>query len=135
MLRTEGYMMKKVWENGRLREDVEMSEKGNDEGVHLVIRDKNVVEEVAIPREAILRAMFNEKPSSQPLTERLVELVDMPSSSLSSHRSSAKADQAKSKSKSKTKKSPKKPKRKTVKKSRKPKQQSKKKRRMVCRME
>ena len=131
MLRTEGYMMKKVWENGKLREDVEMSEKGNDEGVHLVIRDKNVVDEVAIPREAILRAMFNEKPSSQPLTERLVELVDMPSS----RRSTAKANKAKSKSKSKTKKAPKKPKRKTAKKSRKPKQQSKKNLRMVCRME
>lgn len=121
--------MKKVWENGRLREDVEMSEKGDDEGVHLVIRDKNVVEEVAIPREAILRAMFNEKPSSQSLTERLVELVDMPSS----RRSTAKANKAKAKSKSKTKKAPKKPKRKTVKKSRKPKQQKKLK--MVCRME
>ena len=102
MLRTEGYMMKKVWENGKLREDVEMSEKGNDEGVRLVIRDKNVVEEVAVPREAILRAMFNEKPSSQPLTERLVELVDMPSSS--SHRSSARANQAKSKSETKLRK-------------------------------
>ena len=130
MLRTEGYMMKKVWENGKLREDVEMSEKGDDEGVHLVIRDKNVVEEVAIPREAILRAMFNEKPSSQPLTERLVELVDT---------SSSKANKAKAKSKSKTKKAPKKPKRKTVKKSKKSKQQSKKSRgkklKMVCRME
>lgn len=126
--------MKKVWENGKLREDVEMSEKGNDEGVRLVIRDKNVVEEVAIPREAILRAMFNEKPSSQPLTERLVELVD---TSSSSHRSLAKANKAKAKtkSKSKTKKAPKKPKRKTAKKSRKSKQQSKKNLRMVCRME
>ena len=132
MLRTEGYMMKKVWENGRLREDVEMSEKGNDEGVHLVIRDKNVVEEVAIPREAILRAMFNEKPSSQPLTERLVELVD---TSSSSQRSSSKANKSKARSKSKTKKAPKKPKRKTARKSRKPKQQSKKNLRMVCRME
>jgi hypothetical protein len=104
--------------------------------VHLVIRDKNVVEEVAIPREAILRAMFNEKPSSQPLTERLVELVD---TSPSTHRSSAKANKSKAKSKSKTKKAPKKPKRKTVKRSRKPKQQNKKSRgkklKMVCRME
>ena len=127
MLRTEGYMMKKVWENGKLREDVEMSEKGNDEGVHLVIRDKNVVEEVAIPREAILRAMFNEKPSSQPLTERLVELVETSSSSR------ANKAKAKTKAKGKTKKAPKKPRRKTAKKSRKPKQQKKLK--MVCRME
>ena len=132
MLRTEGYMMKKVWENGHLREDVEMSEQGNDEGVHLVIRDKNVVEEVAIPREAILRAVFSEKPSSRPLTERLVELVET-SSSPSSRRSSAKAPKAKSKSK--TKKAPKKPKRKTVKKAKKSKKKSKKQRRMVCRME
>lgn len=121
--------MKKVWENGQLREDVEMSERGNDEGVRLVIRDKNVVEEVAIPREAILRAMFNEKPSSRPLTERLVELVETSSSP------KAIKAKAKTKAKSKTKKAPKKPKRKTAKKSRKPKQQSKKKRRMVCRME
>ena len=121
--------MKKVWENGQLREDVEMSERGNDEGVHLVIRDKNVVEEVAIPREAILRAMFSEKPSSRPLTERLVELVEKSSS--------PKAIKAKTatKSKGKTKKAPKKPKRKTVRKNRKPKQQSKKNLRMVCRME
>ena len=130
MLRTEGYMMKKVWENGKLREDVEMSEKGNDEGVHLVIRDKNVVEEVAIPREAILRAMFNEKPSSQPLTERLVELVE--TSSPSSRRALAKAPKAKAKRK--TKKAPKKNKRKTVKKGKKTKQQSKK-LKMVCRVE
>jgi hypothetical protein len=135
MLRTEGYMMKKVWENGNLREDVEMSEKGNDEGVRLVIRDKNVVEEVAIPREAILRAMFNEKPSSQPLTERLVELVD--TSSPSSHHSSVKT--LKAKAKRKTKKAPKKPKRKTARRGKKTKQQSKKTRgkklKMVCRME
>ena len=127
MLRTEGYMMKKVWENGHLREDVEMSEQGNDEGVHLVIRDKNVVEEVAIPREAILRAVFSEKPSSQPLTERLVELVETSSSSR------ANKAKAKTKAKGKTKKAPKKPRRKTAKKSRKPKQQKKLK--MVCRME
>lgn len=115
-----------------MREDVEMSEQGNDEGVHLVIRDKNVVEEVAIPREAILRAMFSEKPSSRPLTERLVELVET-----SSRRSLAKAPKAKAKSK--TKKAPKKNKRKTVKKGKKSKQQSKKnhgkKLKMVCRME
>ena len=120
--------MKKVWENGKLREDVEMSEKGNDEGVHLVIRDKNVVEEVAIPREAILRAMFNEKPSSQPLTERLVELVETSSSSR------ANKAKAKTKAKGKTKKAPKKSRRKTEKKGKKTKQKSKK-LKMVCRVE
>ncbi len=125
--------MKKVWENGQLREDVEMSERGNDEGVRLVIRDKNVVEEVAIPREAILRAMFNEKPSSQPLTERLVELVE--TSSSPARRASAKAFKAKAKAKGKTKKAPKRPKRKTVKKANKAKKKSEKKRKMVCRME
>jgi hypothetical protein len=80
MLRTKGYMMKKVWENGKLREDIEMSEEGNDDGVRLVIRDKDVVEDVAISRDAILRAMFKEKPSSQPLTERLIKLVGSHSS-------------------------------------------------------
>ena len=132
MLRTEGYMMKKVWENGKLREDVEMSEKGNDDGVHLVIRDKNVIEEVAIPREAILREMFSKKPSSQPLTERLVELVE--TSSQSSRRSSAKTPKTKTRSKSKPK-SRKAPKRKTVNRGKGTKKNRGKKLKMVCRME
>jgi len=126
MLRTEGYMKKKVWENGRLREDIEMSEKGNDEGVRLVIRDKDVVEDISIPREAILRAMFSEKPSSRSLTERLVELVGTCPTRLSSTKAP--------KTKAKTKKAPKKSKRKTVRNARKTKRQGKKTLQMVCRM-
>lgn len=130
MLRTKGYMMKKVWENGRLREDIEMSEEGNDQGIKLVIRDKDIVEDIAIPREAILRAMFSEKPSSRPLTERLVELVETSPTRLSSKTKSKPKSKPKSKTKGKTKtKARKAPKRKTAKK------RSEKARRLVCRME
>lgn len=76
MLKTQGYMMKKVWQNGRLKEDIEVAEKGDDEGIRLVIRDKEDVEDVEIPREVLLRAMFSEKPSSQSLKERLDKLID-----------------------------------------------------------
>lgn len=76
MLRTKGYMMKKVWENGELREDLEMKEEGDDEGIRLVIRDKDVVEDVEIPRNDVIRAMFTEKPSSHSLEERLLKLIE-----------------------------------------------------------
>lgn len=76
MIKSNGYMMKQVWENGVLKQDIEAIEDGDDEGISLVIRDKENIENVRLPRDALLRAIFQEEPSSNSLMSRLKVMTE-----------------------------------------------------------
>lgn len=76
MIKSNGYMMKQVWENGVLKQDIEAIEDGDDEGISLIIRDKENIENIRLPRDALLRAIFKEEPSSNSLMSRLKMMTE-----------------------------------------------------------
>lgn len=75
MFLTKGYITKKVWKDGKLKEDIEAIERGNDSGIKLVIRDKDQINAVKIPKKDILRTIMEQPASNNSLEERLMSII------------------------------------------------------------
>lgn len=75
MFLTKGYITKKVWKDGKLKEDIEAIERGNDSGIKLVIRDKDQINSVKIPKKDILRTIMEQPASNDTLEERLRSII------------------------------------------------------------
>ena len=71
----KGYVSGKVWKNGLVNKDFEAVAEGNNDKMHLVVRDKDVVSDMIGPTNDILRVFFSNKTNSIPLEKRLLELT------------------------------------------------------------
>lgn len=71
MFKTEGHLVKKVWKNGKIQEDIEVTESGDNQGIELVIRDKDNVKTFNISSDELLREYMGRKSCNLSLNERL----------------------------------------------------------------
>ena len=90
----KGYISGKVWNNGLLKKDVEAVAEGNNNKMHIVVRDKNTISDIIGPTNNVLRTFFSQKTNPIPLEKRLLALT----------KKSKKVKKTKTKGKSKTKK-------------------------------
>jgi hypothetical protein len=90
----KGYISGKVWNNGLLKKDVEAVAEGNNNKMHIVVRDKNTISDIIGPTNNVLRTFFSQKTNPIPLEKRLLALT----------KKSNKVKKTKTKGKSKTKK-------------------------------
>ena len=90
----KGYISGKVWNNGLLKKDVEAVAEGNNNKMHIVVRDKNTISGIIGPTNNVLRTFFSQKTNPIPLEKRLLALT----------KKSKKVKKTKTKGKSKTKK-------------------------------
>jgi hypothetical protein len=71
----KGYVSGKVWKNGLVNKDFEAIAEGNNDKMHLVVRDKDVVSDMIGPTNDIMRVFFSNKTNAIPLEKRLLELT------------------------------------------------------------
>ena len=90
----KGYISGKVWNNGLLKKDIEAVAEGNNNKMHIVVRDKNTISDIIGPTNNVLRTFFSQKTNPIPLEKRLLALT----------KKSNKVKKTKTKGKSKTKK-------------------------------
>lgn len=90
----KGYISGKVWNNGLLKKDVEAVAEGNNNKMHIVVRDKNTISDIIGPTNNVLRTFFSQKTNPIPLEKRLLALT----------KKSNKVKKTKTKGKNKTKK-------------------------------
>ena len=90
----KGYISGKVWNNGLLKKDIEAVAEGNNNKMHIVVRDKNTISDIIGPTNNVLRTFFSQKTNPIPLEKRLLALS----------KKSNKVKKTKTKGKSKTKK-------------------------------
>ena len=71
----KGYISGKVWNNGLLKKDVEAVAEGNNNKMHIVVRDKNTISDIIGPTNNVLRTFFSQKTNPIPLEKRLLALT------------------------------------------------------------
>jgi hypothetical protein len=86
-METQAYVQGRVWQNGLLKEDMEMYGQERDGNVSLVIREKDDVRSMSVPTDLLLASVFRPEVSGLPLHTRIEELIPRQSTRRSSSRS------------------------------------------------